>query len=235
MTEITFPAVSDVRRSSVSDIVQHIVQSTIALGMQPGDRLPPERRLVEMLGVGRSPLREALKSLDILGFIEIRQGDGTYLSASTTGVLPQVVSWGLLLGTRQAQELIEARYYIEQTLARLAAQRGTPQQAEQLRLLVADMDSAPSPEEFASIDTAFHLHVASMAENSALASVLESIKSLLAAWVVRVVEASPDLESIVAQHRAIAEAITQGDGDAAAAHMRDHIETVTSMLQQTLG
>jgi GntR family transcriptional repressor for pyruvate dehydrogenase complex len=218
----------------VADVVQHVVQSTVALGMAPGDRLPPERRLTEMLGVGRSPLREALKCLDILGFIEIRQGDGTYLAANASQVLPQVVSWGLLLGTREAQELIEARYYIEVTLARLAATRRGPDVAGRLTELLAEMANASTPEAFASADTAFHLEIAHAAQNPPLASVLESVKSLLDVWVVRVVEATPDRDDLVTQHRRIAEAIAAADPDAAANFMGEHIAAVTTLLQGTV-
>ncbi|MFF8819348.1 MULTISPECIES: FadR/GntR family transcriptional regulator [Leucobacter] len=235
LSDPVFPAVGDARRTSVADIVQHVVQSTVSLGMKPGDKLPPERRLVELLGVGRSPLREALKCLDIIGFIDIRPGDGTYLSTAPSSILPQVVSWGVLLGTREADELIEARYYTEVALAGLAAERRSDADLTELEGLLVRMESAENPEAFASADNAFHLAIARAAANSALSAILLNIKSLLAVWVVRVVERAQGNDALIAQHRAVFEAIRAGDAQAAGETMGAHIHEVTDMLRATLG
>lgn len=202
--------------------------------MEPGDKLPPERRLVELLGVGRSPLREALKCLDIIGFIEIRPGDGTYLSATPNSILPQVVSWGVLLGSRQADELIEARYFIEVALARLAASRRSESDLEELDRLILRMEQAQSSQAFADADNAFHMVVARAAENPALSSILVSIKSLLAVWVIRVVEGAHGSDDLIEQHRRVRDALRASDADAAAATMGAHIREVTELLRTTL-
>nr|WP_243752756.1 FadR/GntR family transcriptional regulator [Leucobacter ruminantium] len=234
MSEPNFPAVQDTRRVSVADIVQHVVQSTVSLGMQPGDKLPPERRLVELLGVGRSPLREALKCLDIIGFIDIRPGDGTYLSATPNSILPQVISWGVLLGSRQASELIEARYYVEVALAELAARRCDDGDIDELDELISRMERARTPQAFADADTAFHLVVARAARNPALSSILKSIESLLNVWVVRVVERVSGNESLVEQHRRVRDALRDGDAESASKMMGAHIQEVTALLRTSL-
>ena len=64
----------------------------------PGDRIPSERELSRTLGVGRSSVRDALKPLTLLGIIDVRQGDGTYLRATESELLPKAIEWGLLLG-----------------------------------------------------------------------------------------------------------------------------------------
>ena len=89
----------------------------------PGDRLPSERELSRTFGVGRSAVRDALKPLTLLGIIDVRQGDGTYLRATESELLPKAVEWGLLLGQPGALDLVEARRHIEVALATLAAQR----------------------------------------------------------------------------------------------------------------
>lgn len=234
LPEPTFPVVADTRRASVADIVQHVVQSTVEAGMVPGDRLPPERRLVEMLGVGRSPLREALKCLDIIGFIDIRPGDGTYISTEPSSMLPRAVSWGVMLGSRQADELIEARLFLEAALVRLATERGSEREFSQLATFVAQMASASTSAQFAQADNSFHLAIAQAADNSALSSMLVSIKSLLAVWVVRVVDQIDDRSRLVAQHERILSAMQSHDAEAAAAAMVDHINDVTALLRRTV-
>jgi GntR family transcriptional regulator, transcriptional repressor for pyruvate dehydrogenase complex len=219
---------------TVADIVQHIVTSTAAVGMRPGDRFPPERQLVEQIGIGRSPLREALKCLDILGFIEIRQGDGTFLSTVSANLLPRVVSWGLLLGTHHAEELIELRRFMEPILARLASDRRTTEQATQIQELANALNSASTAAEFAEADRQFHFAIANAANNSAFAATLESIKSLLDAWILQVVTTTDDWSPLITDHIEIANAIRAGDAVLAELAMRNHLDNVYSRLQASL-
>ena len=222
------------RHNSVSEIVQSLVQGIAASGLAPGDKLPPERRLSEMLGVGRSVLREALKSLDVLGFIEIRQGDGTYLATNPANLLPQVIGWGILLQTPEAQQLIEARLYIESACVRLAAVRSSNEDRAAMWSQIDMMERATHPVAFADADSQFHFVIARAAHNTVLLSVLENTKSLLHAWMARVVEEVDDRSELIRQHTAIAEALDARDADAASAAMEGHIAEVTRLLQKTL-
>ena len=151
----TFPPIPEPLNRSVAQIVQHLVQSVVELNIPSGERLPPERLLTLQLGVSRSPLREALKCLDILGFLEIRQGDGTYVKRAANRVLPQVVSWGLLLGSQQAEELVEARRYVEVALAGLAARRATDEDNAVIRGFVDSMTHAEDAVAFAKAERRF--------------------------------------------------------------------------------
>ncbi|MEV0354153.1 GntR family transcriptional regulator [Nonomuraea sp. NPDC050680] len=90
------------------DIARQLLSQLLSGHLAPGTRLPSERQLSETLGVGRSTVREALKALDVLGIIEVRQGDGTYLRQSTSSLLPSAIEWGLMLGQPQVLDLIEA-------------------------------------------------------------------------------------------------------------------------------
>lgn len=219
---------------SVADIVQSIIRGATESGLARGDKLPPERHLAEMLGIGRSQLREALKCLDVLGFISIRQGDGTYLSSSPASLLPNVISWGLLLDTNEAHQLIEARSYLESILVRLAAERSTPEDRHLIGFELSRMRYAASAIEFADADSQFHLAIARAAHNSVLSSTLESIKSLLQAWIVRVISFAENQSEILYQHERILEAINAADPDTAAAAMDQHITEATQHLQSAL-
>ena len=79
--------------------------------------MPSERKLAEALGVGRSIVRQALKSLTVLGLLDVRQGDGTYLRRTDSPFLPVAIEWGLLLGVKRATDLVEARHYLEVVIA----------------------------------------------------------------------------------------------------------------------
>lgn len=229
-----FTAVEVSRRSSVPDTVQHLVESIIDSAVQPGEKLPSERRLVEMLGVTRSTLRESLKTLALLGFVDIRQGDGTYLRSTASYFLPEVVSWGLLLDTVEARQLIEARRFLEINLVELATERCQSEDLEYLRILLEKMKQAVGPREFAEHDSEFHLVIARSADNLVLSSTLRSTKTLLQAWIERVVEHSESRDWVIAQHQRILSAIEARDRLAATEAMRAHMEEVTQRLQATL-
>lgn len=222
------------RASAMTDTVSQLVSSILSGDVPPGGKLPPERRLAEMMGVGRSAVREALKALDLLGLIEIRQGDGTYLSRGASDLLPQVVEWGMLLGVPQTRDLIEARSHLEVILAQLAAERTDDAGAASLGERLLSMELAESASDFAQADADFHLTVADLAGNKVLADILVNIKSLLQVWVLRAIRQTGERASTIEQHRAVYEAIRSRDAAAAGAAMERHIAAATHSLHASL-
>lgn len=233
-TATKFDPVDSSRRNSVADTVQHLVQNILSTRISPGGKLPSERQLVEMLGVTRSTLRESLKTLSLLGVVEIRQGDGTYVSSEPSSLLPKVVSWGMLLNTAETRQLIEARRFLETSLVGLAAKRSSDEERLKMRQLLQQMKEAASAEEFADYDSEFHLQIARSAKNVLLSSTLQNTKALLQAWVERVVESSTDRAWVIEQHSQILIAIEKQDPESAIAAMEIHMEEVSSRLLSTL-
>lgn len=121
-----------VRESSVSEVAKRLLDHLSAGDIKPGTRLPAERQLAEALGVARSSVRGALSALDVLGIIEIRPGSGSYVREGTSEFLPRAINWGLMLGQRRTQDLVEVRTYLEAVSARLAAERATDEDLERL-------------------------------------------------------------------------------------------------------
>lgn len=201
-----------------------------------GDRLPPERRFAEAFGVGRSAVREALKSLSLLGLVEIRQGDGTYVASQSSELLPRVIEWGLLLGQQRTMETIEARHHIEVLIAGLAASRRNDPALARLGTHLAEMErSVEDHERFVSADIAFHLEVAHAAGNRVLADILSSLQSLLRVWIGRVVAEGPDnARTTVEEHRAILDALRAGDEAGARTAMGRHLQRARRRLEETL-
>src|SRR5262245_59456553 len=117
-------AMKPVTRTSLSDeIVQQIIDLISREVLKPGDRLPSERELCKKFGVGRTSLREALRSLAVMGILDGRVGDGTFVSDSNSKYLAKSLQWGLLLDRKKVQDLIETRLMLESQTAFLAAQR----------------------------------------------------------------------------------------------------------------
>lgn len=199
-----------------------------------GSRLPSERQLAESLGVSRAAVREAIQSLGLLGVVEIRQGDGTYLKSSGSDILPRVIEWGLFLGERRIMDLVEARQQLEISLAGLAARRVSETEAHQLRALLARMDDCADAGAFVEADIEFHSTIAQAARNTALADMLGNITSLLRVWMTRSLHAAGETASSNAEHRVIVEAILAKDARAAQAAMRRHLRNAERRLRRTL-
>ena len=95
--------------------------------------------------MGRSVVREALKSLGLLGLLEVRQGDGTYVKSPNSTLLPRVVEWGLLVGDEKTADLIETRKHLEVVTTRLAAERRSEMELLLIRQKLDAMHAAPTP------------------------------------------------------------------------------------------
>ncbi len=232
---VELASMRDYRREAPSiEVSRRLLSYLLSGAIEPGEKISSERRLAETLGVGRYVIREAFKTLTLLGVIDVRQGDGTYLRRPASDLLVQSIQWGLLLGDRQLDELVDARVHLESMLAAMAAERRSEGDISALRSLLAEMDAAePSdPDGFIAADLAFHLRIAKAAGNPPLASVLGSIGLLLKAWMSGVASSSPEHDPS-GEHAAIIEAIERGDGDDARVAMRTHLMAAYERLLST--
>lgn len=224
----------EAREPVSAEIARKLLDYLLSGVLLPGDRLPSERELSRTFGVGRSAVRDALKPLTLLGIIDVRQGDGTYLRATESELLPKAVEWGLLLGERRAVDLVEARRHIEVALATLAAQRRSEEDLRDMRGLLRQMQDAGSDDEFIEADMAFHLRLAEAAGNSVLSGILINIRSLIQVWITRVTYAAESIAPSYQEHVPIMEAVEAGDPAAAAAAMGAHLDSAGAKLARTL-
>ena len=222
-------------REPVSNEVAQVLLTHLVSGeYKPGQRLPPERALADSLGVGRSLIREALKALTLLGLIEVRPGDGTYLRRRPSNLLPASFEWGLLLGENQLEDVMEARQELEVVLAGLAALRRTDADIADLRVLLEAMRDATEAADFVAADVAFHLRIARTAKNSVLQSMHNGTQSLLHAWISRVIAAADETKPSYLEHEPVFLAISDGDEAAARNAIRRHLQLAGARLNDTL-
>jgi GntR family transcriptional regulator, transcriptional repressor for pyruvate dehydrogenase complex len=232
---VSIPNINPIKREPVAtQIARQLVEYLLSGEVEPGARMPSERQLAEAFGVGRSAMREAIKSLSLIGLVEVRQGDGTYLRKADSALLPEVIEWGLLLGEQRTMDLVEARQEIEVVIAGLAAKRRTDQDIEDLRSLLQRMLDATSVHAFVDADVAFHLKLADSAGNSVLRDIHSSIQALLRAWIARVLTLTLSTSPSYDEHVPIFEAIERGDAAAAQAAMAAHMASAAERLLQTL-
>jgi GntR family transcriptional repressor for pyruvate dehydrogenase complex len=222
------------RETIAAEITRRLLAYLLSGKVSPGERIPSERKLSEALGVGRSVVREALKSLTVLGLIEVRQGDGTFLKRMDSELLPQAIEWGLLLGAKRITDLVEARHHLEVVLAGMAAERRDATQLEEMRRCIEAMGAARSPNDFVTADIDFHYAVATAAANQSLLQIMRSIRGLLQVWISRVMQSGDSTRPTSDEHVAIFEAIAEGDGAGARAAMEAHMVGATKRLERTL-
>lgn len=223
-------------RDTVPDqIAARLIALITERQLKAGDRLPPERELAAAMRVSRSSLREALRALAMVGVVEMRHGDGTYLTALETEQLLRPVSLVLSLSDSSLAELFEARKLVEPGLAALAAHRISDASAAEL-CSHADATAAAvdDPEAFMWADIALHALIAKAAENAVLRRLLDSIASMGIASRRRTGRLAAVREQSARDHREIAAAIAAHDADAAHAAMLRHLENVERAVRESL-
>src|ERR1051326_1123425 len=151
-----------VPRLSLSDHIVEQIAELIARGaLKPGDRMPSEKQLCEKFGVGRTSVREALRSLGVMGVLEPHMGDGTFVSSNAGRFLERSFHWGLLLNPKLVEDLIETRLMLESHNAHVAAAKAGPEDLarmeESLRLMETHVGQ---PAQYLEHDLQFHLAIA---------------------------------------------------------------------------
>lgn len=163
--------------SSRADLAaQKIIELIREKKLQPGDRLPNEQELAELLKVGRSTLREAIKRLAARNILTVRQGSGTYVS-DHTGVPEDPLGLTFIeKGPKLAKDLVELRLMIEPEMAATAAERITEDQKKELTLRYNTLaQKLNSGENFVNADALFHCYIAECAGNSVLQNLMPTI------------------------------------------------------------
>jgi GntR family transcriptional repressor for pyruvate dehydrogenase complex len=213
-------------------MVDHLIQGD----WLEGDRIPPERELCQKLGVGRSSLREAMKALEIIGLIEMRVGEGTFI-CNRSDFLSHPLLWAVAgSGVTEANELIEARTLIEVELADLAAIRSTPNDLQQIGAYLDAMEtSGGDTAQFMEADIAFHLAIGQAAHNRVLLNALHLIRNLMHQWVRTALERQAVAAQALEHHRAIFVAIAKRNPANARQAMHVHLDAMASYLRASQG
>lgn len=208
-------ALNSPRRSGLTDQVIAQLRNQITTGEWPvGCRIPTEPELVERLGVARNTVREAVRALAHNGLLDIRQGSGTYVVATSelAGVMQR------RFADADPHHVAELRSTLESSAARLAAQRRTDRDMAQLDALLAKREQAweaGDAERFVSVDSTFHLAVVAASHNEVLSELYADLGHLLRDWLRDDVgrELRPEHRM---DHARLVEAIRAGDAETAA-------------------
>jgi len=223
-------------RSVTEDAIDKIRELIVSGSWGPGDRLPKESELAAQLGLSRNSLREAVRALSQLRVLEVRQGDGTYVSSLEPDLLLESTGFisHLLLGEGEL-DLYEVRRILEAAAASLAAARIDGEGKQELGRRLERMRQAESVEELVEADVAFHAVIARAAGNTVLTSLLASLSTrTMRARLWHGRAADDALDETREEHRRIYEAIVEGDPELARAAATAHIASGERWLRAQL-
>ena len=194
---------------------------------KPGDRLPSEGELCATLHIGRSTLREALKSLAYVGMVQMRPGEGTFVLDGTRKLVDRILSRGLLRSERELRDVGEARLILETELAALAAERAQPQDLARLETILDEMKRSLHGEgrTYAEVDVEFHLAIAEASKNQVLHELLAPIRGVLQDFITKSQELPGIKQNAHEHHARILATIRQGHPEKARRAMRAHLQT----------
>ncbi|MFC9324965.1 FadR/GntR family transcriptional regulator [Kitasatospora sp. NPDC057015] len=202
--------------------------------LPPGAKLPPEQQLAVELGLSRNLVREAVKTLVVSRVLEIRRGDGTYVTSLAPGLLLEGLSSAVeLLSGNTLLELTEARRLLEPAATGLAASRiSDADLAEVARHLDAMREARQDPERLNLHDAAFHRAVIAATGNETLTTLLEGISNrTLRARVWRGLVDSDAADQAIAEHEAIFRALSAREAPLAQAAALMHVTTTENWLR----
>jgi GntR family transcriptional repressor for pyruvate dehydrogenase complex len=213
------------------------IRDLIASGeLVPGSRLPPEHELAAQLGLSRNTAREAVRALVTARVLDVRRGDGTYVTSLTPDLLLEGVGSAVeLLRDDGALEVLEVRRYLEPAATALAASRIDGEGLRALRAAIQRMRESDDDEQFVAHDAEFHARVATTSGNGTLASLLNGLSSrTMRVRVLRATAGADVLQRAIDQHEGIYAALAAGDPNLAHAMAVTHVVTTETWLRQVL-
>ncbi len=219
------------------EAIERIKGMIVSGELRPGDRLPKEADLAGRLGLSRNSLREAVRALSLIRVLDVRQGDGTYVTSLQPEVLLDTVGFVLDFHRDDSvMHLLEVRRILEPAATAMAARLMSDDEVESLGTLVEMTNGDPDLNELIAADLEFHRRIAVGSGNPVLASLLESLSApTLRARVWRGLTQENAAAHTVEQHQAIHRALVAREPELARAWATVHIAGVEDWLRRALG
>lgn len=216
------------------DAIEHIKAMIVSGELKPGDRLPPEAELASTLGVSRNSLREAVRALALVHILDVRQGDGTYVTSLEPHLLLDALTFIVDFHRDDSVlQFLEVRRELESAAAARAARNITPEQIKELRRVNEATSDSSSIDDLVANDLLFHRLIGEASCNVVLASLIENISApTTRARVWRGLTQGGSVQRTIEEHSLIIEAIEAGDGDLARARAAVHVAGVEDWLRR---
>src|SRR6202162_6112004 len=220
-----------IRKGKVYEEVAKQIERLILKKLKPGDKLPSERELAEMLQVSRSSIRDAIRSLELVGLVEPRQGAGTIVRERAADSVANPFLNVLNRRHQLVAELLDFRKMIEPPLAGRAATHVSPEEIIEMEEILQRQEEKQDRGDAAiAEDAEFHYSIALASGNTVVLKVIDTLMDLLRDTRERSLQVEGRAQKSLAGHRRILAAIKRHDTEAANAAMRRHIEDVEEIV-----
>jgi len=218
----------------VNRLTMYFADEILEGRLKRGDQIESDRELAKKLNVGRSAVREALKVLDVLGMIDIRLGQGTYITSRETNFFSVPLSWSLFLDGAQVKSILQVRGALELRAVQLAAQCEDKNKLDKLtdiyyRMQKTFQESKDTDnlqhalQETLNADIEFHTCIAECSGNPIILSMLTTIRNFLKRVSGTGMVDAEQLQAVVEEHQKLYGAIISGNVDAATQTMMKHL------------
>lgn len=218
------------------EAIEKIKGMIVSGALRPGDRLPKESELAAELGLSRNSLREAVRALSLIRILDVRQGDGTYVTSLDPTLLLEAMSFVVDFHRDDTVlEFLAVRRILEPAATAMAAGRIQEEELDVLEAQLNALGPSPSVEELVACDLEFHRGIVAATGNSVLCSLLEGLSGpTTRARVWRGLTQKDAVARTLTEHRAILGALRDGDAEAARAWATVHIASVEQWLRSSL-
>ncbi|MCR2811582.1 FadR family transcriptional regulator [Microbacterium sp. zg.Y1090] len=220
---------------AVTDEAIEKIKAMIVSGeLAPGDRLPPEKELAERLGLSRNSMREAVKALEVIRVLDVRRGDGTYVTSLEPRLLLEATSFAMDMHDDDSLlEVFQVRRILEAHATGAAAQRADDDEIAALEAELRTVASDTDVQTLVAHDLRFHGAIVALGGNRYLASLVDSLTSqTVRARVWRGLTEADAVERTLREHAAIVSAIAAHDVELATSLATAHIAGVEQWLRR---
>jgi DNA-binding FadR family transcriptional regulator len=216
-------------------VAELLIQYVIDNNLKAGDKLPNEIALAQKLGVGRSTMREGIRSLVSRNILQTQRGAGTFVAKEKVGVSDDPLGFAFIEDKhRLARDLMEIRLMIEPRIAALAAKNATRQEIEQINYLAQETENIIlARQNHNDKDVEFHSKIATASKNLIAPTLLPIIQKSISIFID--ITASQLIRETIDTHRSIAQAIERRDEIAASDAVYLHLIYNRQVILQKLG
>ncbi len=232
---------SSVRTGKVSEMIAQQIKNTILTGaMTPGQRLPPERELVERFEASRNSVREALKILEVSGLLEIRRGSGVFVTDGTSRSVSDSFSSVLKMRNVSINDLTQARIVLEPGTARLACENANEEDFQKFERNIKETTEAfRQGLEAVDLNVGFHALVAEATHNAVVTLTMNTLFDMVKEASVEIVRSTPmalaGSGKAIKYHKKILRAFRQRNPGRAYDLMLEHILEIQEALRNLAG
>ena len=221
-----------IKRESTLEVIVQQIKGQIKKGiLKPGEKLPSERKLADLLGVSRSSIREAIQALAFSGYLEVNQGKGTYILEMATKY-DEIANFFSEFSNYSLDYLMEARIMLEGEFARLAALNASQEEIDVIEKIFNEIAKSKDLNSFVVKDLEFHLTIAKATHNPFMYGLMKIIGEMLYKETNRIIGKSRyTKENTIETTRDLVQAIKQRDAEKAKELMGEHIKDVKVSLE----